>query len=149
MIKYVKEQIEELLTKDEIAHILKGYADEIKHSIEETAIRDYDKDAKVFAEKNESDKYYILTNALIETFKENLRGISSNDVQKAVGETKWHDLKKDSSDLPEPHATVLDEDGNKITYQGGGEWTFYSDYYGMDIEAIRPVAWCEIPTFKV
>ncbi len=83
MIKYVKEKIEEVLTKDEIAYILKGYADEIKHSIEETAIRDYDKDAKVFAEMNESDKYYILTNALIETLKENLRGISSSDVQKA------------------------------------------------------------------
>jgi len=83
MIKYVKEHVEELLTKDEIAYILKGYADEIKHSIEETAIRDYDKDAKVFAEMNESDKYYFLTNALIETLKENLRGISSNDVQKA------------------------------------------------------------------
>ena len=83
MIECVKERIEELLTKDEIAHILKVYADEIKHSIEETAIRDYDKDAKVFAKKNEGDKYYILTNALIETLKENLRGISSNDVQKA------------------------------------------------------------------
>ena len=83
MIKYIKEQIEELLTKDEIARILKVYADEIKHSIEETAIRDYDKDAKAFAEKNESDKYYILMNALIETLKENLRGISSNDVEKA------------------------------------------------------------------
>ena len=83
MIKYVKEHVEELLTKDEIARILKVYADEIKHSIEETAIRDYDEDAKVFAKKNESDKYYILTNALIETLKENLRGISSNDVQKA------------------------------------------------------------------
>ena len=83
MINYVKEKIEELLTKDEIAHILKGYADEIKHSIEETAIRDYDKNAKVFAEKNEKDKYYILTHALIETLNENLREISSNDVQKA------------------------------------------------------------------
>ena len=83
MIKYVKEQIEELLTKDEVTHILKRYADEIKHSIEETAIRDYDKNAKAFAEKNESDKYYILTRALIETLKENLRGISSSDVQKA------------------------------------------------------------------
>lgn len=62
---------------------------------------------------------------------------------------QWHDLKKDSSDLPEPYATVLDEDGNKITYQGGGKWTFYSDYYEMDIDAIRPVAWCEIPTFEV
>ena len=48
---------------------------------------------------------------------------------------KWHDLKKDPSDLPEPYATVLDEDGNRITYQGGGKWTFYSDYYEMDIEA--------------
>ena len=83
MIKYVKEQIEELLTKDEIAHILKVYADEIKHSIEETAIRDGNEHAEIFAKKNESDKYYILTNALIETLKENLRGISSNDVLKA------------------------------------------------------------------
>ena len=63
-------------------------------------------------------------------------------------ETKWHDLKKDPSDLPEPYTTVLDEDGNKITYQGGSEWTFYSDYYEMDIEAIKPVAWCEIPKFE-
>ena len=62
-------------------------------------------------------------------------------------ETKWHNLKKDPSDLPEPYATVLDEDGNKTTYQGGGKWTFYSDYYEMDIEAIPPVAWCEIPKF--
>ena len=66
---------------------------------------------------------------------------------KAGKETKWHDLKKDHSDLPEPYATVLDEDGNRITYQGEGKWTFYSDYYGMDIDAILPVAWCEIPTF--
>lgn len=63
-------------------------------------------------------------------------------------ETKWHDLKKDPSDLPEPYATVLDEDGNRITHQGGGKWTFYSDYYGMDIDAIPPVAWCEIPKFE-
>lgn len=64
-------------------------------------------------------------------------------------ETKWHDLKKDPSDLPEPYATVLDEEGNRITYQGGSMWTFYSDYYEMDIEAIPPVVWCEIPTFEV
>ncbi len=83
MINYVKEKIEEILTKDEIARLLKDYADEIKYSIEETAIKDYDKDAKEFAKKNEDDKYYLLTNALIETLKENLRGISSSDVQKA------------------------------------------------------------------
>ena len=68
---------------------------------------------------------------------------------KAGKETEWHDLKKDPSDLPEPYATVLDEEGNRITYQGGGKWTFYSDYYEMDIDAISPVAWCEIPTFKM
>lgn len=66
-----------------------------------------------------------------------------------AGKPRWHDLRKDHSDLPESDLTVLDEDGNKITYQGGGKWTFYSDYYEMDIEAIPPVAWCEIPTFEV
>lgn len=64
-------------------------------------------------------------------------------------ETKWHDLRENHNDLPEPYTTVLDEEGNKTTYQGGGKWTFYSDYYGMDIDAISPVAWCEIPTFEV
>lgn len=66
-----------------------------------------------------------------------------------AGKPRWHDLRKDHSDLPESDLTVLDEDGNKITYQGGDKWTFYSDYYEMDIEAIPPVAWCEIPTFEV
>ena len=63
-------------------------------------------------------------------------------------DTKWHNLKKDPSDLPEPYTTVLDEEGNKTTYQGGGKWTFYSDYYEMDIDAISPIAWCEIPKFE-
>ena len=67
---------------------------------------------------------------------------------KVARKAMWHDLKKDPSDLPEPYATVLDEEGNRITYQGGGKWTFYSDYYEMDIDAISPVAWCEIPTFE-
>lgn len=86
---------------------------------------------------------------IINAYNEALKLEEENAELKAGMETKWHDLKKDPSDLPEPYATVLDEDGNKITYQGGSEWTFYSDYYEMDIEAIKPVAWCEIPTFKV
>lgn len=65
-----------------------------------------------------------------------------------AGKPRWHDLRKDHSDLPEPYATVLDEEGNRITHQGGGKWTFYSDYYEMDIEAIPPIAWCEIPKFE-
>ena len=32
---------------------------------------------------------------------------------------KWHDLRKNPKDLPEPHSTVLDENGDKITYHGG------------------------------
>ena len=62
--------------------------------------------------------------------------------------TKWHVLQKDPSDLPEPYATVLDEEGNKITYCGGGIWTAYSEYYEKDIEVGSPKAWCEIPKYE-
>ena len=61
---------------------------------------------------------------------------------------KWHDLRKVYNDLPEPYTTVLDENGDKITYCGGGIWTVYSDYYEKDIVADSPKAWCEIPKFK-
>lgn len=120
MIKYVKEQIEELLTKDEMK-------DKISMALKDPVLQ---------------QGFEIICKNLAELEKENAE-------LKASRETKWHDLKKDPSDLPEPYATVLDEDGNKITYRGESEWTFYSDYYEMDIEAIKPVAWCEIPTFKV
>ena len=62
--------------------------------------------------------------------------------------TKWHDLRKDPNDLPRTLSTVLDENGDKITYCGGGMWTVYSDYYEKDIDVEPPKAWCEIPTFK-
>ena len=61
--------------------------------------------------------------------------------------TKWHNLQKNPKDLPEPHSTVLDENGNKITYRGGDVWTVYSEYYEKDIDAEPPKAWCEVPTF--
>ena len=32
---------------------------------------------------------------------------------------KWHSLQKNPKDLLEPHSTVLDENGDKITYHGG------------------------------
>ena len=67
---------------------------------------------------------------------------------KAGRETKWHNLRENHNDLPEPYVTVLDEEGNRTTYQGRGKWTFYSDYHERDIDAIPPVAWCEIPKFK-
>ena len=60
---------------------------------------------------------------------------------------KWHNLQKNPKDLPEPHSTVLDEDGDKITYCGGDVWTVYSEYYEKDIDIESPKAWCETPTF--
>lgn len=60
---------------------------------------------------------------------------------------KWHNLKRNPKDLPEPHSTVLDENGDKITYRGGGVWTVYSEYYEKSIDSESPIAWCEIPTF--
>ena len=62
--------------------------------------------------------------------------------------TKWHNLQKNPKDLPEPHSTVLDEIGDKITYRGGDMWTVYSEYYEKDIDAEPPKAWCEVPIFK-
>ena len=61
---------------------------------------------------------------------------------------KWHDLRKNPKDLPEPHSTVLDENGDKITYCGGDTWTVYSEYYEKGIDAEPPKAWCEVPTFE-
>ena len=61
---------------------------------------------------------------------------------------KWHNLQKNPKDLPEPHSTVLDECGDKITYRGGDMWTVYSEYYEKGIDAEPPKAWCEIPVFE-
>ena len=66
---------------------------------------------------------------------------------KASKETKWHDLRKNPNDLPQVHSTVLDENGDKITYRGGDTWTVYSEYYEKGIDAEPPKAWCEVPTF--
>ena len=61
---------------------------------------------------------------------------------------KWHDLRKNSKDLPEPHSTVLDENGDKIEYIGYDKWEVYSEYYERYIEVDPPKAWCEVPTFE-
>lgn len=82
-VDYIKENVDTTITKSEIARLLKNYADEIKHSIEEKAIRNNDNEAKTFAKKSEDDKYYFITHTLIEVIKENLKSISSNDVMNA------------------------------------------------------------------
>ena len=60
----------------------------------------------------------------------------------------WHDLRKDPNDLPKYNSTILDENGDKITYCGGDVWTVYSEYYEKNIGIEPPKAWCEVPTFE-
>ena len=67
---------------------------------------------------------------------------------KSERQEKWHDLRKNPKDLPEPHTTVLDENGDKIVYIGYGKWEVYSEYYERYIEVDPLKAWCEVPTFK-
>ena len=61
---------------------------------------------------------------------------------------KWHDLRNNPNDLPEPHTTVLDENSNKVEYIGYGKWQAYSEYYERYYEVDPPIAWCEIPKFE-
>lgn len=61
---------------------------------------------------------------------------------------KWHDLRKNPNDLPEPYTPVLDENSDKVIYIGYGKWQVYSEYYERDVDVDPPKAWCEIPTFK-
>lgn len=61
---------------------------------------------------------------------------------------KWHDLRNNPNDLPEPYTTVLDENSNKVEYIGYGKWQVYSEYYERYSEVDPPIAWCEIPKFE-
>ena len=61
---------------------------------------------------------------------------------------KWHNLRNNPNDLPEPHTTVLDENSNKVEYIGYGKWQAYSEYYERYYEVDPPIAWCEIPKFE-
>ena len=83
MIEYLKGQVNETISKEEVVGVLKTYADMIKRSVEETAIRDHNKSAEVFAQKSEDEKYYLLTSLLVDAFKEQLKGISSGNIQDA------------------------------------------------------------------
>jgi hypothetical protein len=63
-----------------------------------------------------------------------------------AGRSKWHDLRKDPKDLPEPYTTVLDQDGVQVIYDYNKDvWrTDDADNYTCD----TPIAWCEKPTFN-
>ena len=62
------------------------------------------------------------------------------------GRPKWH--KVDDGDLPPFNTTVLNEDCDKVTYCGEGEWQAYSEYYEEYVVIETPIAWCEIPKFE-
>lgn len=61
---------------------------------------------------------------------------------------KWHDLRNNPNDLPEPYTTVLDENSDKVEYIGYGKWQVYSEYYERYSEVDPPIAWCKTPTFE-
>ena len=61
--------------------------------------------------------------------------------------TKWHDVRNNPNDLPEPYTTVLDENSNRVEYIGHGKWQVYSEYYERYSEVDPPIAWCKIPIF--
>ena len=56
----------------------------------------------------------------------------------------WHDLRKDSNDLPQDCA--INQDGKRVLYDSINKvWrNDDADEYICD----DPIAWCEIPTFK-
>ena len=61
---------------------------------------------------------------------------------KTARQEKWHDLRKDSNDLPKEDCEIitLHENGNKnIQKWKNGNWT--------NAIVIPVIAWCEIPTF--
>ena len=93
------------------------------------------------------EAYFAGFKAGRETEKEYVRNNAFTSM-KEQGLFQWHNLQKNPKDLPEPHSTVLDENGDKITYRGGGVWTVYSEYYEKGIDSEPPIAWCEVPKFE-
>ena len=56
-----------------------------------------------------------------------------------AGRLKWHDLRKDSKDLPNGYRTVLNQTGKITNYdQNRG-------FLGLD--GVGVIAWCEIPKY--
>lgn len=62
-----------------------------------------------------------------------------------AGRPKWH--KAADGNLPKVNSTVLDENGDKVVYIGGGEWEAYSEYYEKYVGVSQPFAWCEVPRY--
>ena len=64
---------------------------------------------------------------------------------------QWHDLKKDSSDLPKNNAMVLTRLKNKrlkISTFMENKFTIWNKDYDTYTKLYDVIAWCEIPKFK-
>lgn len=93
------------MTDDEMAE---EYADKNKVYIDfDNDISDYGNVKKAFLAGlkagREIEREYVKNNAFTSMKEQGLFPFG-----------KWHDLKKDPSDLPEPYTTVLDEDGIEV-----------------------------------
>ena len=103
---------------------------------------------------NEEKLVEEYTKNLTNEYKDSLVDIDDIDVLKeAISEAylagrqeKWHDLRKNPKDLPEPYLNIVNQEGEKVRYDYINEvWrNDDADEYICD----DPIAWCEIPTFK-
>lgn len=100
---------------------------------------------------NEMAKEYEENTEFIEIDDYGHKVYCSLDIEQAwlagfeAGRLKWH--KVADGDLPKVNSAVLDENGDKVVYIGGGEWEAYSEYYERYVGVGNPFAWCEIPQY--
>lgn len=59
---------------------------------------------------------------------------------------KWHDLRKDPNDLPEPYMSIVNQDGRMVRYDY--HYKVWRNDDADDGICDMPIAWCEIPTYS-
>ena len=59
---------------------------------------------------------------------------------------KWHNLKKNSKDLPDACMNIINQDGEKVRYDYVNKVWRTDD--ANDCNCDTPIAWCEVPTFE-
>ena len=109
------------------AYIIKVYLDSLK-CCEEA----YNKGLKA---GREIEREYVKNNAF-----------TSMKEQGLFPFVKWHNLKKNSKDLPDACMNIINQDGEKVRYDYVNKVWRTDD--ANDYICDTPIAWCEIPTFK-
>ena len=59
---------------------------------------------------------------------------------------KWHNLRKNSKDLPDTCMNIINQDGEKVRYDYVNKVWRTDD--ANDYICDTPIAWCEVPTFE-